>query len=194
MNLQNWLHHFDPTTGEIADATVTKCHLSDLRGCFIDANSYEATLEEDDPLVYSVAGVEPADGPGDLHFGVGRLMPGRIGDEYFMTKGHLHSWREAAEIYIGLSGEGVMLLENELTGESRMLAIRPHGIVYVPGTAMHRTINTGNVPLVYLGIYPAKAGHDYGMIAARNFHNAVIERDGRPIMLERKQIHVNGRI
>ncbi len=25
--------------------------------------------------------------------GVGKLMPGKIGDEYFMTKGHLHAWR-----------------------------------------------------------------------------------------------------
>ena len=42
-----------------------------------------------------------------------------------MTKGHLHAWREAAEFYIGLSGEGVMLLEDEASGESRMVSLRP---------------------------------------------------------------------
>ena len=30
-------------------------------------------------------------------------------------------------------------------------------------------MNTGNVPLTYLGVYPAKAGHDYAAIAGRNF-------------------------
>jgi len=43
-------------------------------------------------LVYSVAAVEPAYGEGDLHCGLGLLMPGRIGPEYFMTRGHLHGY------------------------------------------------------------------------------------------------------
>lgn len=102
-----------------------------------------------------------------------------------MTKGHLHSWREAAEFYFGLSGEGVMLLEDEATGESRMVPLRPNGVVYVPGHTAHRTMNTGQVPLTYVGVYPAKAGHDYRTIAKTNFRWVVVERDGRPAMIER---------
>jgi glucose-6-phosphate isomerase len=85
-------------------------------------------------------------------------MPGKIGDEYFLTKGHLHAWRPAAEFYFGLSGEGVMLLEDEATGESRLVPLRPHHAVYVPGHTAHRTVNTGAVPLTYLGVYPARPG------------------------------------
>jgi glucose-6-phosphate isomerase len=194
MNLQNLLDCLDSVSCEIAGVTVTKRYLSDLRGCFVDADAYEAALKIDNPLLYSVASVEPADSLGDMHYGVGRLMPGRIGEEYYMTKGHLHSWREAAEIYIGLSGEGAMLLENELTGESHSAALRPHGVVYVPGHTMHRTINTGQTPLVYIGIYPANAGHDYGAIATRNFRDVVLERNGRPINLERKKNNVDTRV
>ena len=99
MSIGQLRSRFDPLTGAIAGAPVTRRRLSDLRGCFADSAAYEATLAAGDPLLYSVASVEPAKGEGDLHYGVGLLMPGRVGAEYFMTKGHLHSWRQAAEIY-----------------------------------------------------------------------------------------------
>ena len=186
LNPDKLLTHFDPLTGTIPGAPMVLRHLRDLRGCFADAAAFEGALRTADPLVYSVAGVEPAVGAGDLHYGLGRLMPGRIGDEYYMTKGHLHSWREAAEVYIGLTGEGVMLLEDESSGESRMLELCAHGVIYVPGHTAHRTINVGTVPLTYLGVYPAKAGHDYGVIAERNFRYVVVDRGGRPALVERK--------
>ena len=185
MNIQNLLSQFNPETGEIHGIQGTERHLNELSGCFADAAAYEKALQDGNPLLYSVAAVAPADGDGDLHYGVGLLMPGRIGTEYFMTKGHLHSWRAAAEIYIGLTGEGVMLLEDEASGESQMVPLRPNQAVYVPGHTAHRTMNTGSVPLTYLGIYPAKAGHDYGAIAKTNFRCVVIEKEGKPVMVKR---------
>ena len=167
---------------------MVKRHLSDLRGCFADTAAFEAALARDDSLVYTVANVAPADGDGDLHYGIGLIRPGKIGVEYFMTKGHLHSWRAAAEFYTGLSGEGVMLLEEESTGESRLVELRPNGVVYVPGHTAHRTINVGRTPLTYLGVYPAKAGHDYAAIAKNNFRCVVMERNGKPEMIERKNL------
>ena len=185
LNPEKILSRFNPVTGEIPGARVAKRHLHDLRGCFADPAAFDAAAAGGNPLVYSVAAVEPAEGAGDLHYGVGLLMPGKVGEEYFMTKGHLHSWREAAEIYIGLTGEGVMLLEDE-EGRSEMAPLRPNEVVYVPGHTAHRTMNTGRVPLTYIGVYPAKAGHDYGAIAERNFRCVVLERNGKPVMLERE--------
>ncbi|MGO8696747.1 MAG: glucose-6-phosphate isomerase family protein [Limisphaerales bacterium] len=182
------LSSFDPLTGMIPGAPAVERHLSDLRGCFHDPVAYEKALSIGNPLLYRVAAVEPAKGDGDLHYGAGILMPGRVGDEYFMTKGHLHAWREAAEFYIGLSGEGAMLLEDEVSGESRMAPLRPNSVVYVPGRTAHRTMNTGRVPLTYLGVYPAKAGHDYAAIAGRNFRCVVIERDGQPALIQRNSL------
>ena len=114
-------------------------------------------------------------------------MPGRIGQEYFMTRGHLHEWRVAAEIYIGLSGNGLMLLEDERTQTSRLLPLLPNSVVYVPGHTAHRTINVGDKPLTYLGIYPAKAGHDYEALAEQNFSEVVVAHNGDPVLLGRQE-------
>jgi glucose-6-phosphate isomerase len=185
LDVSQLVTQFDPSLGTIGDAPQVKRHLSDLRGCFCDAKEFERAIAHDDPLVYTVAAMEPAAGDGDLHYGLGVIYPGLVGDEYFLTKGHLHSWRGAAELYIGLAGEGVMLLEDEATGESRLVPLQRHGVVYVPGHTAHRTVNTSDVPLTYLGVYPAQAGHDYDAIAERNFRSVVIQRDGKPHMIER---------
>src|SRR5208283_2917602 len=135
-------------TGEVAGAEITRRHLLDLKGCFADAAAFAAAADKGNPLIYSVATVERASGAGDLHFGIGRLMPGRIGREYYFTKGHMHLWREAAEVYVGISGEGVMLLEDHESGDTRMVPLPPNGAVYVPGNTAHRTVNTGSSPLI----------------------------------------------
>lgn len=183
--LEKLLSRYDPRTGEMPGATRVQRFLADLRGCFADVAAYEAALAAGNPLVYTVASFEPGHGEGDLHYGIGCIQPGRVGDEYFMTKGHFHAWRPAAEFYFGLAGEGVMLLEDERTGESRLIELHPHTAVYVPGYTAHRTINVGSDPLTYLGVYPARAGHDYGAIATRNFQCVVVAREGRPILLKR---------
>lgn len=184
-DIEKILATFDPATGRMDGAPLTQRFLHDLRGCFHDAGAFEKAAAAGNPLIYTVAGVEPGTGEGDLHYGIGMIMPGRIGDEYHMTKGHLHSWREAAEVYCGIAGEGVMLLEDEDGGNSRMVPLGPGRVVYVPGHTAHRTMNTGTVPLTYIGIYPAKAGHDYSTIAQKNFTCMVIERNGAPAMVRR---------
>jgi glucose-6-phosphate isomerase, archaeal len=176
---------FNLQTGEIEGRPSVRRHLSELRGAFADTAAYQAALRDGDPVVYMVAAVEPAEGDGQLHYGLGVLMPGLVGAEYYLTKGHLHAWRPAAEVYIGLSGEGAMLLEDEQTGESRLVSLRTNSIVYVPGSTAHRTINTGDAPLIYIGVYPAAAGHDYGAIAKRNFQKVLAAIDGRPTLIDR---------
>ncbi len=176
---------YDAATGQITGVPILHRHLSDLRGSFVDSQAYEEALRQDDPLIYTVTTVEPSNGTGDLHYGLGVVMPGKIGAEYFLTKGHYHAWREAAEVYIALRGEGRMLLEDETSGQSRMVPLGVGNIVYVPGHTAHRTINTGSEPLVYIGVYPAAAGHDYSSIARRNFHKVILERDGHPVLLDR---------
>ncbi|MBI5382845.1 MAG: cupin domain-containing protein [Opitutae bacterium] len=188
LDLPQLITRYEPESGKIIGAPSVTRRLSDLRGCFADTKAFEAALAADNPVLYRVGAVEPGVGAGDLHYGVGLLMPGRIGNEYYMTKGHLHSWRDAAEIYFGLTGEGVMLLEDEASGESRMVPLLPNQAVYVPGHTAHRTMNTGTTPLTYIGVYPAKAGHDYAAIAQKNFRCVVIERNGRPTLVERTQL------
>jgi glucose-6-phosphate isomerase, archaeal len=179
------LGRFDADTGTLAGGTRVERRLSDLKGVFLDEAAYAAACAEGDPLVYSVEAIKPGTGDGDLHYGVGLIQPGRVGREYFMTKGHLHQWREASELYIGLSGRGVMLLEDEATGESRMLPLEPGMAVYVPGHTGHRTANVGDTPLSYIGVFPARAGHDYSAYAERNFRCAIVDEGGEPRMIRR---------
>jgi len=184
---QQLLHRYDPHTGEIPGVEPSERRLSQLRGSFADEAAYEAALTGDDPVVYRVAAVEPAHGPGDLHYGLGILYPGKIGNEYYLTKGHLHSTREAAEVYIGLAGEGHMVLEDEQTGQTRLEPLGAGKVVYVPGHTAHRTCNTGSGPLTYFGVFPANAGHDYGAIAERNFLKILVEENGQPVLKDRGQ-------
>ncbi len=173
------LARFDAAEGTVDGGAAVVRRLTDMQGYYADQAAFAQAVAAGDPITYTVAS-------GALHFGIGRIEPGRVGAEYFMTKGHLHAWRPAAEYYIGLRGQGVMLLEDEDDTQASMVPLTPDSAVYVPGHTAHRTINTGDEPLTYLGIYPAQAGHDYGVIAERNFRHVVVARDGAPVMMARE--------
>jgi glucose-6-phosphate isomerase len=178
----------DLESGRIAGAPVVRRTLKDLAGCFADRAACRRVLATEDPLVYTVSSARPAEGDGALHYGLGVLQPGRVGDEYYLTQGHLHAWRDAGEVYVGLRGAGFLLLEEEDSGGSRLLALEAGGVVYVPGRTAHRTVNAGPEPLVYLGVYPARAGHDYDPIARRNFRHCVVAGPTGPRLVERADL------
>lgn len=188
---------FDPATGAIPGSTILERHLSDLQGYFADEVAYTAALRQGNPLLYRVTTVEPARGEGALNHCISLIMPGQIGQEYYMTKGHYHAWRPAAEYYIGLQGTGLVLLEDERTGQAWANPLMPNGVVYIPGYTAHRTVNTSAEPLLFLCVYAANAGHDYGAIQIRNFQQVVVAMNGEPTVLERsaftpnKAIHAN---
>lgn len=60
-------------------------------------------------------------------------------------------------------------------------------IVSVPGSTAHRTVNFGDVPLVYIGVYPATPGHDYGSIAENNFRLVAVAGSAGPEVRDREQ-------
>ncbi|MBE2238173.1 MAG: glucose-6-phosphate isomerase [Caldilineaceae bacterium] len=175
---------FDPVTAVIKGRLPITRYLADVQAIFADQNACQQMLAEN-PLLYSVTQIEDHDGAGQIHYGLGILMPGKVGREYFMTKGHLHAWRPAAEVYIGVRGRGMMLLEDEHTGACRAAPLEANRIVYVPGRTAHRTINVGDEPLVYWGILSSEAGHDYGTVAERNFRLVVVAKAGKPMVMER---------
>ncbi len=159
--------------------------LSQLSDVFADPAAYAGEVQKADRLVYYVTSVEPSQGDGQLHYGLGVVLPGKVGDEYYLTRGHLHAWRDAAEVYICLRGQGLMLLEDERTGECQAVEMAAERAIYVPGYTAHRTVNTGTAPLIFWGIYPAAAGHDYQSIQQKNFQKVVICRDGKPVVMDR---------
>lgn len=166
-------------------AVAAARHLSDLDGVFADVAARASLLAACDPLVYTVESVEHQVGAGALSYGLGVVQPGRVGDEYFMTKGHAHARRDAAEVYVGIAGRGLMVLEDLLDGNCWTLALERDGVVVVPGNVAHRTVNVGDEPLAYLGIYPSDAGHDYSVIAATNFGLVIVAGPTGPVVVER---------
>ena len=91
------------------------------------------------------------------------MSPGRIGREFFLTRGHIHARADRPEIYYGETGAGVMLLESP-DGETRAVPIGPRDICYVPPYWIHRSVNVGDTELVMTFAYPADSGQDYGII------------------------------
>lgn len=174
----------DPSVAMSPSATRRPRRASDLRGCFRDASALEGLIRAGDPVIYETLEAPVPEAAGHLSFGITVLYPGKVGTEYFMTKGHFHTRRQTAEVYAGLRGRGYLVMQTE-QGEARALPIEPGGVVYVaPGWA-HRTVNVGDAPLVVLYTFPADAGHDYGAIAATGFALCVVEVEGTPAVVER---------
>jgi glucose-6-phosphate isomerase len=174
----------DFSTGKLEPATSTVVrHLSDMRGMYRDGESERRLIEDGDPLVYEVFQYDVPERTGELLMCTTVVQPGKVGDEYFMTKGHYHSIRDRAEVYYGIAGMGqvVMMRDDTCVG----IPIAPGVAAYVPPCYAHRTANTGSDPLVFLAVYPGDAGHDYGTIEQHGFRAALLECGGVAELRER---------
>jgi len=159
-------HRIDPASGVLSAATGRyEKRLADLDGIYADNAAFaDSVAREGDRIVYYVHEVRPAAARGDLIFGTTFMEPGKIGDEFFVTRGHIHAIGNRPETYYGETGEGLMLLESP-EGETKILEIGPRVMVYVPPLWIHRSVNTGAAPLVMSFCYPSDSGQDYGLIA-----------------------------
>jgi len=175
---------FDMVTGLSDKVESIQRKLSAMGGMYADAEAFDALVADGDPTVYEFydLGV-PADA-GEIAFGTSITYPGKVGDEYFMTKGHFHSILETAEVYYCLRGEGRMLMENP-EGDWEIAELTPGAAVYVPARYAHRSINTSDSePLVTFFAFRGDAGHDYGTIEEKGYRKLVVERDGQPTVID----------
>ena len=158
--------------------------LSALKGQFLDQEAFEARLAVEDPLLYEVFEIKRPEVAGEQLYGLSIVHPGKIGDEYYMTKGHFHNVLATAEVYYCLQGEGMMVMETPL-GEWAVEPLRPQKVLYVPPGWAHRSVNTSPVEdLVTFFVYPGNAGHDYGSIEKQGFRRLVVEREGAPDVID----------
>lgn len=110
----------------------------------------------------------PEEAPGIVLWGNTTLMPGVVGDEFFMTRGHRHVNKTHGELCITVSGRGVLLLMDE-DRQTTMQEMSPGSTHWIDGRLAHRTVNTGDVPLVFFCAWPADCGHDYQEIERLGF-------------------------
>ncbi|WP_218161819.1 MULTISPECIES: glucose-6-phosphate isomerase family protein [Microbacterium] len=153
--------------------------LGEMSGVYRDDAAWRAAVAERgaDELVYWVDDHRYQEGPGALIVGTSTLLPGRIGDEFAVTRGHLHAVADRAELYHCLSGRGVMLLET-LDGQSAAIELTPGKAVNVPGHWIHRSVNVGDEPFVTLFCYAADAGQDYAVISDAGGMQNLVVADG----------------
>ncbi len=184
MPILPFTYEFNLITGMSGDGETTKRYLSNMKGQFYDDAAMDKVLENSDPLTYEFFELHLPNTAGDLLFGTSIVYPGKVGDEYFMTKGHFHQILETAEVYYTLSGKGCMLMETP-EGETSVKFLEPGQAVYVPPRWAHRSINTGNSPLITYFVFRADAGHDYGTIEEKGYHKLVVEgKDGNPEIID----------
>ncbi len=155
----------------------TQRRLSDLKGQFQDEQAFEEMLALEDRILYDVYEIQRPQTAGELLMGISVVHPGKVGREFFMTKGHYHAVRDTAEVYLALKGEGIMLMQT-LAGEWQAEELTAGKVLYVPPFWAHRSICTSRQEdLVFFFIYPANAGHDYGAIEEQGFCKLVVETE-----------------
>lgn len=152
--------------------------MADLAGIYADEAAFAAAVAAwGETPVYEVTDFKPSADAGDMIIGVTRMAPGRIGREYFVTRGHIHANANRPEMYYGEAGHGLMLLESP-AGEVRIVEIRPRTLCYVPPYWIHRSVNVGADDLVMTFAYPADSGQDYDIIARSGGMRSRIVDDG----------------
>ena len=183
MNQQPFTFFLNQAAARIEDSTPLVRRLSSLRGQFLDQAAFDAQLAHGDPELYKVHAVDRPAVVGELSSGLTILHPGKIGAEYFMTKGHFHAVLETGEVYYCLAGQGRMVMETP-EGEWHVAEMTPGAVVYVPPRWAHRSVNVGADDLVFFWVYPANAGHDYGSIERQGFRKLIVEQDGAPAVVD----------
>jgi glucose-6-phosphate isomerase len=90
-----------PKTGDLNGATRHyRKRFRELDGLYRDQTGFAAlAAERGEEVAYEVYEYRPNENPGDLIFGTSILYPGKVGDEYFMTRGHIHAKSDRPEIY-----------------------------------------------------------------------------------------------
>jgi len=180
--IQPYTVEFDLEAGLMKRPTTrTVRTAADMRGHYHDSRALEDLISSGNPTHYEVFESLPPEEYGHIFFCLSKLQPGKVGDEYFMTKGHYHTVVQTGELYLCLRGKGFLLMKTE----DGQLAAKPFyrgAMVYVPPYWAHRSVNTGNEPLVSFCSYNAEAGHNYGDIEKQGFLKRVLDIGGTPVI------------
>lgn len=155
---------------------------SAMCGYYADAAALEKLIaDENDPAHYETFESPVPEEYGHMRYCISKLHPGLVGEECFMTKGHYHSIVETGEVYLCLRGQGLTMMKTA-GGDCRWEPMAPGRMVYVPPYWAHRSVNTGDEPLISLCIYPGDAGHNYNDIKTAGFPKRVFKRNGRIVV------------
>jgi glucose-6-phosphate isomerase len=188
--MKSWPINNHPVTVDIdlSNGVFTPCmeyeprRLSRLARMFHDQVAVEQAMQSGDPLIYEIRYYPFITDNSDMVLGTTRVQPGKIGDEYYMTKGHFHEVGNQPEIYHCVHGEGFLIMMTR-EGEFQISQWRAGSITHIPPQYAHRVINTGVTPLVFVATFHAAAGHDYGFIEEKGFRYLILDKGGQPVQI-----------
>lgn len=171
----------DTTTGEFSPCPdIVDRKVSDLAMMFYDQDVVKEIINTGDKLVYQIRYYPFITSKSDMALGTTVIFPGKVGDEYHMTKGHFHARDDQPEIYYCVHGEGYLQMESR-DGDYQVVPWKAGTITHIPPQYAHRVINTGSIPLVFVASFHVAAGHDYEMVEAKGFKNVFVERNGKTV-------------
>ncbi|OHX63844.1 glucose-6-phosphate isomerase family protein [Flammeovirga pacifica] len=174
-------------TGKLSGEGVITAQkkLSQLENVFED-EATRASMDQEQ-LIYEVQAFMPVEEgkEGGLYFGNSTIFPGKVNEEYFMTRGHFHAKLDTAEYYWCIQGKGALILMDE-NGKTWLEEMTPGSVHYIPGKIAHRVANTGEEKLVFNACWPSEAGHDYGTIEKEGFGARLKDIEGTPTLVATK--------
>jgi glucose-6-phosphate isomerase len=185
MNINKPSLFFNNQTGELTGKQVGEktAKIGDLIGVF--ANEEARKILDPEQIVYHVQYYFPVpeNTTGGLFFGNTTIYPGKVGSEYFMTKGHFHAKGDRGEYYWCIKGQGMLIFmdQDRKTWAEEMT---PGSLHYMPAFVAHRTVNAGNEPMTFGACWPSDAGHDYGTILESGFSARLLEVNEKPKLVK----------
>ena len=160
-----------------------------MRKAFQNRGLVDKTLSSgQNPLIYEYYESFQPSTAGHLNFGTTILHPGKIGEEFFFTRGH-HHLKESGEIYSFFKGNGFFLLQTK-NGETAEVPIKSGSTIYVPPGWGHRMVNIGKEKLISLFCYDADAGHDYDSLERTGFAKIVIEKNDKLHIIDNQNYQI----
>ncbi len=150
--------------------------ISDIIPYVSDSKAAEEMAENDDKIVYEVLQRNVPQEPGHIQHSITIIKPGNIQGELFMTKGHYHGNEQSAEIYLGLRGRGLLVMQKD--EQTEIIEMRKGTAAYIPPKWAHRTINiNADQDFVFMSFFPGDAGYDYKKLQQEGI-NIRIMKDG----------------
>ena len=180
---------FNLADGSFTDSPViVERRIAEMGKMFYDQEAASKIAESEDRLIYEMIHYYFETSNSDMSLAVSKIQPGKVGDEYHMTKGHFHEAPDQPEIYFCLQGTGFLLLET-LDGEFRAEPWKTGTITHIPPQWAHRVVNSGKDVLFYISSFHKSAGHVYDLIEKNGFKNVVVERNGIPVLVPNPKRH-----
>ncbi|TSA34967.1 MAG: glucose-6-phosphate isomerase [Porphyromonadaceae bacterium] len=157
--------------------------IKDMAGIFQDVETFYK-LDPELPVYTVQAWLPVKEGTeGGLFFGTSTIFPGKVNQEYFMTKGHFHEKSDRAEFYLGVQGTGMLILMDRARN-TWAEEVFPGSLHYIDGDIAHRLANTGRDNLIVGACWPSDAGHDYEEISLTGFSARLIDVGEKAVLVE----------